>query len=170
GYGASDRRRRSPEPKLVGSARRNSPRPKPSGRGLWCEWDTWPGARSLTGKPVRARLALPREPGCRLCQDVALLTQAMVLTSKAPQFLPLGGLLHPSGNRLGGRLELTRQLLGRASRSHQIDHLSPELRRISGSVTRHHTPQKSTSRVSTKPGQPNMLKAKGDNCSVSRPR
>src|SRR3984957_5807918 len=57
------------------------------------------------------------------------------------------------GNRLGGRLELTRQLLGRASRSHQIDHLSPELRRISGSVAGHQTPQKSTSRVSTKPGQ-----------------
>src|SRR5271154_7211945 len=90
----------------------------------------------------------------------------MVLTSKAPQFLPLSacrpinalagvslGLLHPTGNRLGGRLELTRQLLGRASRSHQIDHLSPELRRISGSVAGHQTPQKSTSRVSTKPGQ-----------------
>src|SRR5271165_5720358 len=79
----------------------------------------------------------------------------MVLTSKARQFLPLSacrpvnalagiplGLLHPSGNRLCGRLELTRQLLGRASRSHQIDHLSPELRRISGSVTGHQTPQK----------------------------
>jgi hypothetical protein len=31
--------------------------------------------------------------------------------------------------------------------------LSPELRRISGSVTGHQTPQKSTSRVSTKPDQ-----------------
>jgi hypothetical protein len=90
----------------------------------------------------------------------------MVLTSKAPQFLTLSacrpinalagvsvGLLHPSGNRLGGRLELTRQLLGRASGTHQIDHLSPELRRISGSVAGHQTPQKLTSRVSTKPGQ-----------------
>ena len=66
---------------------------------------------------------------------------------------PARGLLHPSGNRLCGRLELARQLLGRASRSHQIDHLSPELRRISGSATGHQTPQKSTSRVSTKPGQ-----------------
>ena len=108
----------------------------------------------------------PARSGCRLCQDVALLTQAMVLTSKAPQFVSLGagrsvsalpsvpiGLLHPSGNRLCGRLELTRQLLGRASRSPQIDHLSPELRWISGSITRHQTPQKSTSRVSTKLGQ-----------------
>src|SRR5271170_950947 len=90
----------------------------------------------------------------------------MVLTSKARQLLPLGarrpvnaladvsvGLLHPSGNRLRGRLELTRQLLGRASGSHQIDHLSPELRRISGSIAAHQTPQQSTSRVSTKPGQ-----------------
>src|SRR5271163_1493896 len=90
----------------------------------------------------------------------------MVLTSKAPQFVPLSacrpvnalagvsvGLLHPRGNRLCSRLELTRQLFGRPSRSHQIDHLSPELRRISGSVTGHQTPPKSTSRVSTKPGQ-----------------
>src|SRR5271170_571632 len=90
----------------------------------------------------------------------------MVLTAKARQLFSLGagwsvsalpsvplGLLHPSGNRLCGRLELTRQLFGRASRSHQIDHLSPELRRISGSVTGHQTPLKSTSRVSTKPGQ-----------------
>jgi hypothetical protein len=90
----------------------------------------------------------------------------MVLTSKARPFLPLGacrpinalagiplGLFYPSGNRLCGRLELARQLLGRASRSHQIDHLSPELRRISGSATGHQTPQKSTSRVSTQPGQ-----------------
>src|ERR1700690_1672880 len=90
----------------------------------------------------------------------------MVLTSKAPQFLPLSacrpvnalagiplGLLHPSANRLCGRLEIVRQLLGRASRPHQIDHLSPELRRISSSVTGHETPQKSTSKVSTKPGQ-----------------
>src|SRR5271163_3878688 len=90
----------------------------------------------------------------------------MVLTSKARQFLPLSacrpvnalagiplGLLHPSGNRLCGRLELARQLFGPASRSHQIDHLSPELRRISGSVAGHQTPQKSTSRVSIKPGQ-----------------
>src|SRR5271163_1942268 len=88
----------------------------------------------------------------------------MVLTSKARQLLLLGarrpvnaladvsvGLLHPSGNRLRGRLELTRQLLGRASGSHQIDHLSPELRRISGSIAGHQTPQESTSRVSTKP-------------------
>src|SRR5271167_3209813 len=120
----------------------------------------------MNRKPVRARLALPRELGCRLCQDVALLTQAMVLTSKARQFLPFSarrpvnalagvplGSLHPSGNRLCGWLELTRQLFGRASRAHQIDHLSLELRRISGSVTGHQTPQKSTSRVSTKPGQ-----------------
>ena len=46
GYDASDRRRRSPELKLVGSARRSSPRPKPSGRGPLYEWGTWPDARS----------------------------------------------------------------------------------------------------------------------------
>ena len=81
--------------------------------------------------------------------------QAMALTSKAPHFLPLSasrlvnalagiplGLLHPSGNRLCGRLELTHPLFGPASRSHQIDHLSPELRRISGSIAGHQTPSK----------------------------
>src|SRR5271154_4981963 len=94
----------------------------------------------------------------------------MVLTAKPPQFMPLSacrpvnalagvplGLLHPSGYRLCGRLELTRQLFGRASRAHQIDHLSPELRRVSGSVAGHQTPPKSTSRVSTKPGQLQMV-------------
>jgi putative transposase len=44
-------------------------------------------------------------------------------------------LLHPSGDRPCDRLKLTRQLFGRASRSNRIDHLSPELRRRSGSVT-----------------------------------
>jgi hypothetical protein len=89
----------------------------------------------------RARLALPREPSCRLCQDVTLRAQAMVLTSKAPQFIQLSlsadqcacrGLARLASPKW--KLELMRQLTRRASRSHQIDHLSPELRRISGSV------------------------------------
>ena len=141
--------------------------------GFISEW--WPtsnrnGGRHQIGIPGRiesefapcspARTRLPPLPGCR-APDAGDGSP-----SKAPQFLPLSacrpvnalagiplGLLHPSGNRLCGRLELARQLFGRASRSHQIDHLSPELRRISGSVTGHQTPQKSTSRVSTKPGQ-----------------
>lgn len=46
------------------------------------------------------------------------------------------GLLHPSGNRLCGRLELARQFFRRASRSEKFDHLSPEVLRIGGSVTR----------------------------------
>lgn len=41
----------------------------------------------------------------------------------------------------------------RASGSDKFDHLPPELRRISGSVTRHGTPQNLKSKVSTKPGQ-----------------
>jgi hypothetical protein len=35
----------------------------------------------------------------------------------------------------------SRQLFGRASRSHQIDHLSPELRRTSSWATRRQTPE-----------------------------
>jgi len=45
----------------------------------------------------------------------------------------------------------------RASRSHQIYHPSPEFWRNSGSITRHHTPQKLTSRVSPKTGQLNFF-------------
>jgi hypothetical protein len=55
-------------------------------------------------KPVRARLALPRKPGCRLCQDVALLTQAMVLTAKTRQLFSVGAgwsLGAPAGVPLG---------------------------------------------------------------------
>jgi hypothetical protein len=114
------------------------------------------------GKPVRARLALSREPGRRLCQDIALLTQTMVLRKRASSSrsalvgpsarVPIG-LLYPSRNRLCGRLELTRQIFRRAPGPDQFDHLSPELRRIGGSITLHGTPQIMTSKVSTKPGQ-----------------
>ena len=43
----------------------------------------------------------------------------------------------PHTGRPAVDFELTRLLFGRASRSHSIDHLSPELRRISGSVAGH---------------------------------
>src|ERR1700722_19542916 len=71
----------------------------------------------------------------------------MVLTSKARQFLPLSA-CRPSTRLPASRSACFTQVeidcavgsnsrassSGRASRSHQIDHLSPELRRISGSV------------------------------------
>ena len=88
---------------------------------------------------------LPLEPGCRLCQDVALLTQAMVLTSKAAPVPPARRLsAHQCACRHPARLASPRVKStvrsapnSRASSSGvrpdrtQIDHLSPELRRIS---------------------------------------
>ena len=87
--------------------------------------------------PFGLASTLPREPGRRLCQDVVLLPSALVGPSMRLPASRLLGPPHPSGNRLCSRLELTRQLFGRASRWRQIDHLSPELRRISGSISRH---------------------------------
>jgi hypothetical protein len=59
----------------------------------------------------------------------------MVLTSKACQLLPLSACRPVNRSARFTQVDdLTRQLLGRASGSHQIDHLSPEPRRIGGSV------------------------------------
>jgi hypothetical protein len=104
--------------------------------------------------PRSASSAVHRRNSCgRVTSGVDLPLSCPATVARAARPARAPAMLHPSGNRLGGRLELTRQLFGRASRSHQIDHLSRELRRISGSVAGHQTPQKSTSRVSTKPGQ-----------------
>src|SRR5688572_6480918 len=47
------------------------------------------------------------------------------------------GLLHPLADRLGRRLELAQQLVGRAPGAHQLHHLTPELRRVRGTTLRH---------------------------------
>src|SRR5690348_18389804 len=78
------------------------------------------------------------------------MAQLPVLTPQTRQFLALSaaravlsaafiaiGLTNPVPDRLGGRLELTRQLLRGSPTSDQINHLSPEFRRI-GSVTLRH--------------------------------
>src|ERR1700745_2717696 len=78
------------------------------------------------------------------------MAQLPVLTPQTRQFLALGaaravlsaafiaiGLTNPVPDRLGGRLELTRQLLRGSPTSDQINHLWPEFRRI-GSVTLRH--------------------------------
>ena len=106
------------------------------------------------------RTKLPPLQGCRAPDagdgshvEGAPIPPAQRLSARQRACRRPAGLASPKWNRLCGRLERTRQLFGVASRSHQIDHLSPELRRISGSAAGHQTPQKSTSRVSTKPGQ-----------------
>src|SRR4029077_10772137 len=47
------------------------------------------------------------------------------------------GLTNPVPDRLGGRFELARQLLRCSPRSDQINHLSPELRRVGSMTLRH---------------------------------
>src|SRR6267143_5169350 len=102
------------------------------------------------GRPGRDHRGLPCEPGCCLCHDIALLAQLPVLTPQTGQLLALGagravpsaafvaiGLTNPVPDRLGSRFELARQLLRCSPRSDQINHLSPEFRRI-GSVTLRH--------------------------------
>src|SRR5437660_4889584 len=102
------------------------------------------------GRPGRHHRGLPCEPGCCLCQDIALLAQLPVLTPQTGQLLALGAgravrsaafiaisLTNPVPDRLGCRFELARQLLRCSPRSHQISPLSPEFRRI-GSVTLRH--------------------------------
>src|SRR6516162_9756063 len=102
------------------------------------------------GRPGWDHRGLPCEPGRCLCQDIALLAQLPVLTPQTGQLLTLGagravlsaaviaiGLSHPVPDRLGGRFELARQLFRGSPRSDQINHLSPERRRI-GSVTLRH--------------------------------
>src|SRR3974377_1162391 len=92
----------------------------------------------------------PAKPGRCLCQDIALLTQLPVLTPQTGQLLALGagravlsaafiaiGPSHPIPDRLGGRFELAGQRFRCSPRSDQINHLSPEFRRI-GSVTLRH--------------------------------
>src|SRR5437016_12618862 len=102
------------------------------------------------GRPGWDHRGLPCEPGRCLCQDIALLAQLPVLTPQTGQLLALGagravrsaafvaiGLTNPVPDRLGCRFELARQLLRCSPRSDQINHLSPEFRRI-GSVTLRH--------------------------------
>src|SRR6202023_4179115 len=102
------------------------------------------------GRPGWDHRGLPCEPGCCLCQDIALLAQLPVLTPQTGQLLALGAgravrsaafiaisRTNPVPDRLGGRFELARQLLRGSPRSDQINHLPPEFRRI-GSVTLRH--------------------------------
>src|ERR1700736_3017284 len=102
------------------------------------------------GRPGWDHPGPPCKPGCWLCQDIALLAQLPVLTPQTGQLLALGagravrsaafiaiGLTNPVPDRLGSRFELARQLLRCSPRSDQINHLSPEFRRI-GSVTLRH--------------------------------
>jgi hypothetical protein len=73
-----------------------------------------------------------------------------VLPAEAREFLALGGghhvrpravlgigAAHPAGDRGSTRLELARQLLGRAAGADEIDHLAPKLRRISRAIAGH---------------------------------
>ena len=97
-------------------------------------------------RPGRHRAGLASKPGGRSREDVALQAQLLVLAAQPNELLAVGrrhnltvllpaallsvGLADPVADRLGGRLELTREL-GRISLGvDQINHLPPEFWRV----------------------------------------
>ena len=119
------------------------------GKTAWCALMNWKTRTGSCRSPARTRLPPRIRSGASFCQDIALLAQLVVLTAEPAQFLALGrgqtlttnatittGLTYPVPDRLRGRLELSRQLLGRAAGPHQIDHLTAELHRIRRPMSR----------------------------------
>ena len=103
-----------------------------------------------TRRPGRDRAGCLRKPGRGSCQYLTLLAQPAVLTPEPSQLLALGtgqalmraalvsvGPADPVADRLSGRLELPSQLLRRAARANQLDHLLPELGCIRRTRHRH---------------------------------
>ena len=132
--------RSRPVPTAPGLATRRTRWWRPPADGTSWRRDTWPGWLSRTRRPGRDRAGCLREPGRGFCQYLAFLTQPAVLTPEPSQLLALGagqavmraalvtvGLADPVADRLGGWLELPSQLLRRAARANQLDHLLPEL-------------------------------------------
>src|ERR1700720_2924242 len=126
------------------------------------------------GRPGWDHRGLPCEPGCCLCQDIALLAQLPVLTPQTGQLPALGagralrtaafiaiGLSHPAPDRLGSRFEFARQRLRCSPRSDQINHLSPELRRIGSVTLRHRWPLFAKGKGAHQPGSTPLSIAAG---------
>src|SRR5437868_11095100 len=113
------------------------------GKTAWFALMNWKTRTRSPRSPVRTRL--PPLPRCRAPGAVAGSHAADASVPRAQRwfravlsaaFIAIG-LTNPVPDRLGGRLELTRQLLRGSPTSDQINHLSPEFRRI-GSVTLRH--------------------------------
>ena len=122
-------------------------RPK---HGTWWRSDTWPGWLSRTRRLGRDRAGLPSEPGCGFCQNFPLPAELPVVASEPMKLLTTSaaqtiltaafvsiGLAHSIPDRLGGGLELPRQLLRRAASTDQINHLLPEFRRVRRACLQH---------------------------------
>src|SRR4051794_30403713 len=112
------------------------------GKTAWFALMNWKTRTRSPRSPVRTRL--PPLPRCRAPGAVAGSHAADASVPRAQRWSgrPVGGFHrdrpeNPVPDRLGGRLELTRQLLRGSPTSDQINHLSPEFRRI-GSVTLRH--------------------------------
>src|SRR6201991_1446496 len=115
------------------------------------QWASKPGSLSRIRTALRCNGSrLPREPGCRVREDVALHLQLPNFTTQSCQFLPLGrgqsvmthtrvtiGLRYPAVDGLRGRLELFLQLLRSATSLHQLDYLRPEFRRVRRTMLAH---------------------------------
>ena len=112
---------------------------RPPAAGTSWRRDRRPGWLSRTRRPGRDRAGCLREPGRGFCQYLALLAQPAVLVPEPPQLLALGtgqavmsatlvpvGLADPVADRLSGWLKLPSQLLRRAARANQLNHLLPE--------------------------------------------
>ena len=141
GYDASDRRRRSPDPKLVGSARHNSPRPTPSRRGPLYEWDTWPVRAHEPVNPFGLAL-LSALRGCRRCRapdaddgshvEGAPVSRSALVGPSTRLPASRSACFTQGGNRLCGRLEL------RSSSGVRRTHLRPWRRNSRISVSDGH--------------------------------
>ena len=159
-------RRSRPVSTAPGLATRSTRWWRPPAAGTSWRRDTWPGWLSRTRRPGRDRAGLPSEPGRGFCQYLAFLAQPAVLAPEPSQLLALGtgqavmraalvtvGLADPVADRLGGWLELPSQLLRRAARANQLDHLLPEPGWIGGRVSDIVDSFPTTDQVSTKTGQ-----------------
>ena len=154
GYRGCDRavpHRSGHGPTVPGPATRSTRWWRPPAAGTSWRRDTWPGWLPRTRRPGRDRAGCLREPVRGFCQYLAFLAQLTVLTPQPSQLLALTtgqvvmsatlvpvGLADPVADRLSGWLKLPSQLLRRAARSNQLDHLLPETGWIGWTCHRHH--------------------------------
>ena len=123
---------------------------RPRTRDISWRSERWPDSRLRTRRLGRDGPRLPREPGRRFSQEVALDLQRAVLATEALQLHPLLGgqrlgalatirpvLKRPVANGLLRRLELFRQLFRPASSTNEGDDLLTIGRRIGSRTTEH---------------------------------
>ena len=161
--------RPAPAPTAAAGARRSSRWGRRPARGTWCQrrwtaWcaltnsNPWTGSRRSPAQ-TRPRLLLGSSRSSRSCADFRAAAGA---APPAPRVVrpsrrsPASrvGLPHPVPDRLGRRLELARQVLGRPALANELHDAVPELRRVRrGFLGIVDAPFPPSDEVSTKPGQ-----------------